>query len=743
MRFLKSRSIQAPHKAATLLVIDDDPTIRLAAEDLLASDGFQVLCIETPQLLPKLLQTCQPDAFLIDVNLPYMNGYKVCEYIRGEGGFHLVPILMMTASDELESVSQAYEAGATDFISKPINYSLLIHRIKYMLRNFYSVRHSLQQQNSLIQAQHVARLGYWSLDIEGNVLDIEPYSASLLGWENIESPPVCYLDLLTYVEPADLAMVKLALHELQTHKTPFSIQHRVRLNSGDERILNHQGDLFESDGGRYVRAIGTVQDITERKRAEYKIYEMAYYDNLTSLPNRAFLKEFGDRFYTPRWQALESFAVICIALKHFNRINDSFGQDIGDELLRRVGNRLNTAARSKQLAPRFQELINNSVVAFNRNVVDMVARVDTHSFILCTSGLHSEQHVAQLCESLQTIIAEPFTIHGTSIFLTAALGVACLNDEMHSVTALIDAALSAVNFAKLQEHNQCVFFSADMMTQARDRLELEKDLRASLKRGDFFLVYQPKLNLVSLEIEGFEALVRWQHPTRGLIAPNEFIPLAEETGLIEELGLFVIQQTCEDLKTLEMAGHCKISMALNISARQFSQSRFTDLVSEVIQKAGVNPKKLELEITESIIMNNVQHAIKMLHTLKDIGVKIALDDFGTGYSSFSYLTKFPFDTLKIDQEFLRSVPENPNAVAIVVSIISLAKGLGMQSVAEGIETPQQLRMLADIKSNFGQGYLISEPKTFVEVMQLLTIKSWAHLLDQDSYSQTPQLKIGR
>jgi len=728
------------HKSASLLVIDDDPTIRLAAEDLLTSQGFNVVCIETPQALPELLTKYHPDAFLVDVNLPFMNGYQVCEYIRGEGGLPLVPILVMTANDEVESVNQAYEAGATDFISKPINYLLLAHRVKYMLRNFYTLRHFMQQQTSLVQAQHLAKLGYWSLDMEENQIDIEPYSAKLLGWDiaadNNRTPPKCYSDLLAHIEPNDLTLVAKAFGDLLENRTSFSIQHRVRLVTGEERILNHQGGIFESDGGRYVRAIGTVQDITERKKAEQKIYEMAFYDSLTMLPNRAFLKEFWDKRYRTLASDQMPFAVICLSLNHFSRVNDSFGQDIGDELMRRVGNRLNRAGQTKYLANKFQIFDENIIVGHRRKRADVVARVDSNSFVFFTNPSSNQNALTELCENIQLLVAEPFTIHGTSIFLSATMGVACLSIELASLSALIDAALAAVNYAKQQEEKKCVFFNKDMMTQARARIELEKDLRTSIQNKDFFLVYQPKLNLKNLKVSGFEALIRWQHPTKGLIPPNDFITIAEETGLIEELGLFVLEQACADLKKLEEQGYDNVSMALNISARQFSQGKFTDLVSSVIHDAKIDPQKLELEITESIIMKNVQHALKMLKTLKDIGVQIALDDFGTGYSSFSYLARFPFDTLKIDQEFLNRVPADKNAIAIIVAIISLANGLGMSNVVEGIETPEQLYAVTKMGGQLGQGYLFSSPKTFTEVLHMLKTKDWSHFKEDANINKT-------
>ncbi|HCK91656.1 MAG TPA: hypothetical protein DHW71_01645 [Gammaproteobacteria bacterium] len=733
---------QGHQKKVSLLVIDDDPTIRLAAEDLLSAEGFDVKCIESPQELPDLLTDYHPDAFLVDVNLPFMNGYQVCEYIRNEHGMHCVPILMMTANDEVESVNKAYDAGATDFISKPINYLLLAHRVKYMLRNHDSLRQFMQQQSSLVQAQHIAKLGYWSLNIEDNSIDIEPYSAELLGWKPDikDEQPMSYSDLLAHVDPHDLPMVAKAFGDLLQSRQPFTIRHRVRTSTGEERVLFHQGDIFVSECGRYVRAIGTIQDITERKKAEQKIYEMAFYDQLTLLPNRAFMKEYWDRLPVNMIDADNPFAVICLSLNQFSRVNDSFGQDIGDELMRRVANRLNRAGQSIKMLDKLQVFANDTLVNHtSRKKSDIVARVDNNSFIFFSKQFGTEDALQQLCKDIQTLIAPPFTIHGTSIFLSCTLGVACLSDEINTFSGMIDAALSAVSYAKQQENESCVYFTSEMMIKARARIELEKDLRSSLKNEDFFLVYQPKVCLDSLKIKGFEALVRWQHPTKGLIPPNEFISIAEETGLIEELGLFVLRQACIDLGRLEDAGYHDVSMALNISPRQFSQVSFTDIVSETIHEIGIKPEKLELEITESIIMKNVDHALQMLHTMKDIGVSIALDDFGTGYSSFSYLTKFPFDVLKIDQAFLRSIPDDKNALAIVISIANLSKGLGMRNVVEGIEAPEQLFSIMDIDCDYGQGYLFSAPKVFDEVLHMLAHKDWSHFIGEKQELQLRKL----
>jgi len=707
--------------AGLIMVIDDDPTVRLAAEDLLTQDGFQVICISSPEFLTSSLETHHPDAFLVDVNLPFMSGYQVCEYLRHDAGLEYVPVMLMTSCDDIGSMHQAYNAGATDFISKPINYLLLAYRMRYMLRNFLGYRQFTQQQTSLLQAQYLAKLGYWVLDIHKHSVEIEAFSAQILGYFHGNLPTTCE-ELLIHVSAEDMSRVKNAFQNLILHQKHFSLEHKIIDTNGDERFLHHEAELVYFNGAKYPRAIGAIQDITERKKSENKMYQLAYYDQLTNLPNRELLRNIWHTTH-------QSIAIICLNINQFSRINDSYGQEIGDELIRRVANRLNRGVKSSKNSQYYVQFIEHDSQSSQYPVLgntraDGVSRIESNSFVFFIKNWHNQALFQTICEEIDQLLQLPFTIQGTSIYLSASIGVAVPDENLNTFTQVMDAAFTAVNHAKKQSDHRFSFFSSDISTLARERIELEKDLRASMRDGDFFLVYQPKVDLKTGNISGFESLIRWEHPVRGLVSPIDFISLAEEIGLIEEIGHWVLQQVCIDIKKLDILNFENYTVALNVSARQFSSGHFTDYVSKTIQAAGIEANRLELEITESIIMSNVEHALKMLHTLKDIGVSIALDDFGTGYSSFSYLRRFPFDTLKIDREFLIDIVESSDAVAIVDSIISLSRGLNMESVAEGLETQEQLAILQSLQCDQGQGYLLSAPKPLDQIIHIVKQSHW-------------------
>ena len=440
-------------------------------------------------------------------------------------------------------------------------------------------------------------------------------------------------------------------------------------------------------GNEVVGVYGMTKDITERKKAERIINHMAYHDVLTGLPNR---RMFKDRLTEELERAREAgghLAVMFLDLDRFKIINDTLGHDMGDRLLQVVAKRINACARP----------------------LDTVARMGGDEFTILLPDVKSEAEPIQVAESLLNSLKDSFTLEGHEFHITTSIGIALYPNDGPDSDALMKNADTAMYRAKESGKNQYRLYNALMNDQAFNRLTLENDLRKALERGEFVAYYQPQLNIETGEIIGMEALVRWKHPERGLVSPAQFIPLAEETGLIVQIDEWVLRTACEQNKRWQEQGYRPLRVAVNLSTQQFQQANLVERVAQVLKETGLDPQYLELEITESIAMYNVERVIITLQELAKLGLEIAIDDFGTGYSSLVYLKNFPIHRLKIDQSFVRDITTDHGDAAIVSTIIAMSHSMQLDVIAEGVETPEQLKFLHEQKCREMQGYLFSGP----------------------------------
>ncbi|WP_240416303.1 EAL and GGDEF domain-containing protein [Paenibacillus periandrae] len=438
------------------------------------------------------------------------------------------------------------------------------------------------------------------------------------------------------------------------------------------------------------------QDITANKRTEERIRHMAYYDDMTGLPNRSlFVNQLNEVIY--RTYPDHGFLAVClIDIDRFKVVNVCFGHDYGDMLL-------------LQLAERFSRCITPK---------DFLARTQGDEFALFFTGRSDADSVTELVEQVMAVLEEPFTLDAFQLHITASIGIALLSDEELEAETLIKYADIALTDAKNKGKQTYQIFNTEMKSDSLQRLTLENDLRRALSNNELMLYYQPQMDIKTGDIVGFEALIRWLHPVRGLVPPNEFIPYAEESGLIVPIGEWVIQEACRQNKQWQDEGFPFVPVSVNLSTRQFLQHNLRDQISEVLRRTGLAASYLELEITESSTMD-VELAIDVLLELKALGVKISIDDFGTGYSSLSYLKRFPIDKLKIDQSFVRDIMTDPNDAAIVASIISMTRHMNLRVIAEGVETEDQLVFLRNNHCNEIQGYWFSPPVSTVKVEELM------------------------
>ncbi len=463
--------------------------------------------------------------------------------------------------------------------------------------------------------------------------------------------------------------------------------------------------------GRMLR-ITAIRDITERKNAEERIRYLAYYDSLTGLPNRTFYKELVSRALLLAKRHHWTIAILFIDLDYFKRINDTLGHDIGDQLLRTVGKLVKTCIRQSDFIARSE----------GDELENVVARLGGDEFIVLLNEITHSEDASRVAGRILKELAHPITLAGHEVFVTASIGIALYPLDGNEAETLFRNADVAMYHAKNQGRNNYQFYTKSMNATSLQRLDLENDLRKALDRGEFLLYYKPTVDVQTRTIIGAEALIRWEHPNRGIILPGEFIPLAEETGLIVPIGEWVLRTACSQNRAWQLAGHKPFRVAVNLSGRQFDQEDLIEVVSSALHDTGLDPQYLELEITESTIMKSPEKAATTLQKLKGMGICLSIDDFGTGYSSLGNLKKFPLDTLKIDRSFVTNVTADSDDAAIATAIIAMAHSLKLGVIAEGVESEDQQSFLRERACDAVQGYLFSRPIPPEEFIKLIREK---------------------
>jgi diguanylate cyclase (GGDEF)-like protein/PAS domain S-box-containing protein len=697
-----------PSQDQTVLVVDDEAMNRLLVGETLRNAGLQVVeagsGAEALRLFPELL----PQLVLLDVMMPEMDGFEVCRAIRGLPGGETVPILMLTGLEDMDSINRAYESGATDFAAKPINWVLLRQRVRYLLRSAQVLNDLRRSELRLASAQKIARLGNWEWDLVSGRGYWSDEVYRLLGYEPHTFWPK-YERFIERVHPDDRATIDAAVRAAQQQGAPYGVEYRAQLPDGTTRVLYVHGQVERDEEGRPVLMVGTLQDVTDRRQAEEQIRMLAYYDTLTGLPNRQLFNEQLQFSLGSAQRHDRMVAVVFLDIDRFKRINDTHGHSAGDLVLKQVAERLRDGMRDYDAVVRHEQ--DSTGVT--------LARLGGDEFIFCFSDLLRGEDAAKAAHRLLKLLEAPVTAGDSELFITSSLGIAMAPADGQDIESLIKNAESAMYVAKADGGNAVRFYDNSMNASAFKRLSLENSLRRALERNEFELHYQPQVDIENGQVIGAEALIRWRHPDIGMVSPAEFIPVAEESGLIAAIGDWVMREACRQNRAWQDAGLPGLRVAVNLSARQFRQEQLLREVELALYSAGLEPGFLELEITEGAVMQHAAESIKTLHALKEMGLHIAVDDFGTGYSSLSYLRRFPIDLLKIDRSFINEVVQNPDDAAITATIIAMARSLRLATVAEGVETVEQMEFLKRNGCRVVQGYLFSKPLPAADFAALL------------------------
>ncbi len=550
-----------------------------------------------------------------------------------------------------------------------------------------------EANTSLVNAQRLARVGNWTKDLRTGKLT---WSEEMRRIFDVAPHEIDDALLRRFDHPSDVTTVKHVVSAAQANFEPYSIDHRVVLRDGAVRHVQEQAEFAFDSAGEAVSVIGTLLDVTARKQAEERLAHLAHHDALTGLPNRTLLYERLSQALLFARRHSSSVAVLYLDLDRFKSVNDTLGHGVGDDLLKVVAARLAGAVRP----------------------TDTVVRPGGDEFIIVLADMARDTDAKDVAEKIGRTFAAPFVVNGDDLFVSTSIGVARFPKDGDDAETLIKNADAAMYQAKERGRNNTQFYTADIQDATRRKLSLEGDLRKALERQEFVLHYQPIVSVTTGAIAGFESLVRWQHPQRGLIAPNDFIPLAEEVGLIVPLGDWVLRTAAAQQKEWERNG-CDVGrVTVNISARQFQQRDLPAVVGRIVDELGILPGTLELELTESIVMRDVVDGIRAVTQLREMGVGVAMDDFGTGYSSLSYLKSFPIASLKIDGSFIRDLTVDPFDEAISQAIVTLARSLQVRVVAEGVETQAQLLKLRRMGCDEAQGFYFSKAVTASETLEL-------------------------
>jgi diguanylate cyclase (GGDEF)-like protein/PAS domain S-box-containing protein len=683
---------QVPLQITRALLVEDNPGDAELVRDMLVSARTSTYEVAWVTNLAKGLAALERggiDVVLLDLSLPDSRGLETFERVYEKAA--RAPIIVMTGLEDEDLAATAVRQGAQDYLSKrDLRPDTLARAIRYALERQRAAEALRESEERYALAVRGANDGLWDWDLKTDVVYYSPRWKAMLGYRENEIGD-SKEEWLGRVHSADRLELEASIRAHLTGDMPhFENEHRILHRDGSYRWVLCRGLAIRNAAGRPCRMAGSQADISDRKRAESDLQYSAFHDVLTGLPNRAL---FVDRLQ----HALESgsrhqsrtFAVLFLDLDRFKVVNDSLGHYIGDQLLSAVARRIESCLRPG----------------------DTVARLGGDEFAILLEDVDGSAGAIRVAERVQLQFAKPFPLEGHEVFTTGSIGIALSRSGSQRPEDLLRDADTAMYRAKSLGRARYSLFDADMHAYATQVLRIETDLRRALERGEFRIYYQPVISLKDGRIAAFEALLRWEHPERGLLYPADFIAVAEETGLLTDIDRWVVAQACRQLRVWQQSFPRvpPVALSINLSGKQFSRPELTDYMRQVLRETEVETGSVCLEITESTIMEYSESVTKTISGLRDLGVQVCLDDFGTGYSSLSYLCRFPADAVKIDRSFVAHMTSQKNNVEVVKAIVTLAKTLGMDVVAEGVETKEQLAQLVALDCDCAQGYLFAAP----------------------------------
>jgi PAS domain S-box-containing protein len=698
--YLAHQGLQQMMQLETIMIVDPDAHTRALMQQPISNAGFDVIQAASGQQGLDLCDDQTPALVLMNTHLADMDGITFCRNLRALPAANDVPIVIMAEEDDVDIIRQAYDSGATDFIIKPVNWLLFIHRLQFILRASTAMRSARTNERLLAEAQRIARMGNWTWDLSGEEMHVSDEICRIFGVP-MASPCVFHQLFINAIHEDDKKALDRALERASTGDTA-DVELRIRRPDGMQRTLMVHAE--SNSQARKNNLLGTMQDITDRKKADEAIRKLAFYDQVTGLPNRTLFREHLSMAMHHARRNGTKIAVLFLDLDNFKRINDSLGHVAGDQLLQEVSSRLQLSIRSTDLAA-----TDASSPERKNASKHSLARLGGDEFTIMLVDIKNEKQINIVSDRILESLNEPFMLAGNRVVVTSSIGIAIYPEDGDEIDTLLKHADAAMYQVKSNGRNGVFFYDDQLRRQSKNRLQLESELYHALEHDEMALFYQPKVAVNSLQVAGFEALIRWIHPERGMIPPLDFISVAEDSGLIIPMGKWVIRTACRQHQTWLEAGFGPINISVNLSCHQFADRQLLHAVRETLEETGMQPKHLEFEITESVLMQDADTAMLVLGEMKKMGMKISIDDFGTGYSSMAYLKHFPIDVLKVDRSFVMNLPDDEQEATITTAIVKLAHALALGVVAEGVENAEQLQFLSDLDCDQIQGYLFSPP----------------------------------
>lgn len=745
----------AAKRKKTILIIDDDSSVCELVTTYLRKIGFNTIQAGGGEAGLGLFVEHSPDLVLVDLRMPEVDGFQVLQAIKAKTTE--IPVIIMSGQGTEKDTTKALKLGAWDYITKPFQeLDILSHAVETALE-----RADLLAKTKALQKGSPAREeeGRKSPDIEKRALELErAYNvlereiherkraekaideertfmqaiidgvrapamivqpdrkvmmmnaaclailpSSMVGRERL----LCYEAYRQADAPCSGEHHQCVLDELMRSGKAAICRHKDVTANGEERVYELEASPLWNEDGSMHGFLEVVRNITDDlsmeaqlREHQQRLYHLVHHDSLTSLPNRFLLQDRLQRMMVKAKRSNTNVGILFLDLDRFKKINETLGHEVGDKLLVGVAEILEGCVRKS----------------------DTVARLGGDEFAVILDDLKDVKFAAVVARKILQVLAKPIFVQDFELYASCSIGISVFPADSDNVEDLLRCADTALYRAKETGRNNYQFYTSDMNTRAFEFLLMETGLRKAISNNELEVFYQPQMELSNNRLVGMEALLRWRHPEKGMVSPGDFIPLAEETGLIESIGEWILREACAQNKAWQDAGYPPVCVSVNISARQFRSRDIVAMVGAILQDTGLAPEYLELELTESVIMHDVEATIATFTQLKSMGVKLAIDDFGTGYSSLAYLKLFPIDYLKIDRSFVFNIANEPSDAAIAASVIILAHSMNLKVVAEGVEVVEQLDILREKGCDFVQGFFFSRPlpaKEFVPFFEPL------------------------
>jgi len=648
--------------------------------------------------MAQALEGGEPALALVDIDDAIGDPASLCRSLKNASTQSFFPIILLSDGSDPTRLCESYVAGAICTLHKPIESVVLLEQLRSLEALYLCVESQEASRERMEQIQRVAHVGVWEWSAAEKCLIWSSELSSILG---IAEPTMesSFDFFLSRVHPSDRQWVEEAITQAIEEGTGFDLEHRIVRNGDQTRFVQHRAEFVDRASGDGAVLIGTLQDVTDRQSAEKRMLRLAHFDLLTGLPNRALSKDRLGLAIRDARRTGRIVALLVFNIDRFQRVNGMLSEAMGDLLLGKVAERLKCSVRDGDTVGK--NLASESSYG--------VSRLGADEFTILLKDLASADAAAGVARRILHSLATPFVLDEHEIHLSASIGIAFYPNDGDTVEAIFKCATSALEAAKAQVGNSFQYFDDSMNELGERKLIIESGLHKAVARDEFSICYQPRYSASTQKICGIEALARWEHASIGAVPPSEFIAVAEETGLISAIGEWVLRSACAANKLWQDQGFIKIPVAVNLSSHQFRETDLVSVVECILRETELPPQFLELEITESIMMEDREIVARALARLRGLGIQIALDDFGTGYSSLSYVKDFPLDTIKIDRCFVRDLGERDGDGAIVKAIVAMAHSLGLRVVAEGVETPAQVRIVTEYGCDEIQGFFFSRP----------------------------------